>query len=63
MLFCERASPGVVVGMGGGTKAATESVKEEETLAAGAVKMAASLWTLFVVWGFCSPHHSTVSSR
>lgn len=36
-------------GGGGGTKAATESETEEETLAAGAVRTATSLWPLFVV--------------
>ena len=51
---------------GGSTKAVREEEEGEEketASAVDAVKIAALLGTFFVVWCFCSPHHSPISSE
>ncbi len=40
-----------------------EEGEEKETVAVDAAKIAALLGTFFVVWCFCSPHHSSTSSK
>lgn len=49
----------------GSTKGAIEEEEgeEKETAAVDAVKIATLLGTFFVVWCFCSPHHSLNSSK
>lgn len=40
-----------------------EEGEEKETAAVDAAKITALLGTFFVVWCFCSPHHSPTSSK